>query len=256
MNQILITEKLYITPELKRKKKIYKFNFFLSVFLVCILVSLCIYAEYDRNKSEETSQEIMSEFNNEKIQEDTTIAKNNILIVVLDERGEMEETTDEDGYLDLTPTNNSTKNQQTVQSTSQGYKYTTIATINIPKINVQYPILDGETDSEEETEALLKIAPTKFWGANPNEVGNFCVVGHNYRNSKFFSKVPNLVNGDVIEITDSSGKTLRYSVYDKYQVVPEDLSCTSQLTNGEKEITVITCTNDSKMRVIVKARAV
>ena len=256
MNQILITEKLYITPELKRKKKIYKFNFFLSVFLVSILISLCIYAEYDRNRSEETSQEIMSEFNTDTIQEDTTIAKNNILIVVLDESGEMEETTDEDGYLDLTPTNNSTQNQQTVQSTSQGYKYTTIATINIPKINVQYPILDGETDSEQETEALLKIAPTKFWGANPNEVGNFCIVGHNYRNSKFFSKVPNLVNGDVIEITDSSGKTLRYSVYDKYQVVPEDLSCTSQLTNGEKEITVITCTNDSKMRVIVKARAV
>ena len=256
MNQILITEKLYITPELKRKKKIYKFNFFLSVFLVCILVSLCIYAEYDRNKSEETSQEIMSEFNTDTIQEDTTIAKNNILIVVLDERDEIEEITDEDGYLDLTANNNPTQTQQAVQTTSQGYKYTTVATINIPKINVQYPILDGETDSEQETEALLKIAPTKFWGANPNEVGNFCIVGHNYRNSKFFSKVPTLVNGDVIEITDSSGKTLRYSVYDKYQVVPEDLSCTSQLTNGEKEITVITCTNDSKMRVIVKARAV
>ena len=42
----------------------------------------------------------------------------------------------------------------------------------------------------------------------------------------------------------------------KYEVIPEDLSCTSQLTNGKKEITVITCTNDSKMRVIVKARAV
>lgn len=59
MNQILVTKKLYITPELKRKKKVYKFNFFLSVFLVCVLVSLCIYAEYDRNKSEEVSQEII-----------------------------------------------------------------------------------------------------------------------------------------------------------------------------------------------------
>ena len=253
MNQILITEKLYITPELKRKKKIYKFNFFLSVFLVCILISLCIYAEYDRNRSEETSQEIMSEFNTDTIQEDTTIAKNNILIVVLDEQAQIEEAaSDGEGE----PTNISSANSTTVQTTNQGYKYTTIATINIPKINVQYPILDGETDSEQETEALLKIAPTKFWGANPNEVGNFCIVGHNYRNSKFFSKLPTLVNGDVIEITDSSGKTLRYSVYNKYEVIPEDLSCTSQLTNGEKEITVITCTNDSKMRVIVKARAV
>ena len=84
MNQILVTKKLYITPELKRKKKIYKFDFLLSIFLVCILISLCIYAEYDRNKSEETSQEIMSEFNTDA-QEDTTVAKNNILIVVLDD---------------------------------------------------------------------------------------------------------------------------------------------------------------------------
>ena len=83
-----------------------------------------------------------------------------------------------------------------------------------------------------------------------------CIVGHNYRNTKFFSKVPNLVSGDIIEITDSDGKILKYSVYDKYEVVPEDLSCTSQLTNGKKEITLITCTNDSKKRVIVKANAI
>ncbi len=253
MNQILVTKKLYITPELKRKKKIYKFDFLLSIFLVCILVSLCIYAEYDRNKNEETSQEIMSEFNTDA-QEDTTIAKNNILVVVLDDANQTNDTDSNDNALQKNKQNGGSK--KTVQTTSEGYRYSTIATINIPKINLQYPILDGETDSEAETEALLKISPTKFWGADPNEVGNFCIVGHNYRNSRFFSKVPSLVNGDIIEITDTSGNTLRYSIYNKYEVVPEDLSCTSQLTNGKKEITLITCTNDSKMRVIVKARAV
>ena len=60
MNQILVTKKLYVTPELKRKKKIYKINFFLSIFLVIILVSLYIYAEYDRNKNEELSQELLA----------------------------------------------------------------------------------------------------------------------------------------------------------------------------------------------------
>lgn len=248
MNQILVTKKLYITPELKRKKKIYKFDFFLSVFLVCILISLCIYAEYDRNKSEEVSQGLMEEFNADA-QEDTTVAKNNVLIVVLDDA-------QHDGTNASQDQPQTTINKKTVQTTSEGYRYRTIASINIPKINVNYPILDGETDSEQETEALLKISPTKFWGADPNEPGNFCIVGHNYRNTKFFSKVPTLVNGDIIEITDASGKTLRYSVYNKFEVVPEDLSCTSQLTNGRKEITIITCTNDSKMRVIVKARAV
>ena len=33
MNQILVTEKIYVTPEIKRKKKMYKFEFFLTVFV-------------------------------------------------------------------------------------------------------------------------------------------------------------------------------------------------------------------------------
>ena len=116
--------------------------------------------------------------------------------------------------------------------------------------------MDGQTDSVEETEYLLKISPIKFWGANPNEVGNFCIVGHNYRDTRFFSKVLTLENGDLVYITDDTGKTVTYSVYDKYEVDPEDTSCTSQLTDGRREITLITCTNDSKLRVIVKARAI
>ena len=257
MNQILITEKLYITPDLKRKKKIYKFNFFLSIFLVCVLISFYIYAEYDRNKSEETSLGIMDSFNNE-IQEDTTVAKNNVLIVVLDDTEENVERNDNTSTNNNNNqvSNNRVQNQRETQSTGDGFEYTTIATINIPKLDLQYPILEGSTGSEEETESLLKISPTKFWGQGPNEIGNFCIVGHNYRNTKFFSKVPTLESGDVIEITDLTGRTLRYSIYNKYEVVPEDLSCTSQLTNGKKEITLITCTNDSKLRVIVKARAV
>ncbi len=60
VSQILVTEKIFVTPELRRKKKVYKVNFFLSVFLICILFSYYIYAEYDKNKSEEISQEILA----------------------------------------------------------------------------------------------------------------------------------------------------------------------------------------------------
>lgn len=247
MNQILVTKKLYITPELKKKKKFYKFEFFLSVFLVCILVSAYIYAEYDRSKSEQVSQEILANLDISK--EDTTIAKNNVLVVVLDE--ESQEASQEE-----TPQTMNKTNKQTIQKTVNGYEYMTIATINIPKINVNYPVIDGPTDSTEETEDLLKISPTKFWGPDPNETGNFCIVGHNYRNTRFFSKVPTLVEGDVIEITDLSGKTIQYKVYTKYEVDPTDVSCTTQLTNGRKEITLITCTDDSKYRVVVKAKQV
>ena len=248
MNQILITKKLYITPELKRKKKLYKIEFLLSVFLVCILTSFYIYAEYDKGKSEETSQEILA--NAESfVQQDNTIAKSDVLVIVLDDEQQTETINDK--------VEEPVEVKKEVQQTSDGFNYSTVATIKIPKIGVEYAILDGETDSVEETEALLKMSPTKFWGPEPNAVGNFCIVGHNYRNSRFFSKVPNLVNGDIIEITNLyTGEIISYSVYDKYEVVPEDTSCTTQLTDGRKEITLITCTNDNQRRVIVKAMAI
>ena len=252
MNQILVTKKLYVTPELKRKKKIYKFDFFLSVFLVCILVSLYIYAEYDRNKSEEVSQDILASMKiaREEEQEDNTTVKNNILVVVLNN---VQEDQQEESQEQIQQPQKNV--QQSIQTTTKGNNYTTIASIKIPKIGIEYPILLGETGSIEETEDLLKISPCKFWGPDPNEVGNFCIVGHNYRNKRFFSKVPTLVSGDKIDITDiATGRKITYVVYDKYTVDPKDVSCTSQHTNGRKEITLITCTDDSKQRVIVKAR--
>ena len=251
MNQILVTKKLYITPELKRKKKIYKVDFIISIFLVCILTSLYIYAEYDRNKSEEVSQEILSDMN-QKISttEDNTIAQDDILLVVLDGTIEDYNPIEEIPNIELV-------NQQAETKTTQsGYNYKSIATIEIPKINVNYPILQGETGSAEETEVLLKMSPCKYHGPQPNEVGNFCVVGHNYRNSKFFSKVPTLVAGDTIKITDLTGRAITYVVYDKYTVDPADTSCTTQLTGGKKEVTIITCTDDSKLRVVVKCKEV
>ena len=90
MNQILVTEKLYVTPELKRKKRIYKIELFLSVFLICLLFSYYIYAEYDRNKSEEVSKEILAEI---KEQVDTTVKKdeNDKIVVILEVPGTQED---------------------------------------------------------------------------------------------------------------------------------------------------------------------
>lgn len=255
MNQILITKKLYITPELKRKKKIYKFDFIISIFLVCILTSLYIYAEYDRSKGEATSQEILEEMNQvlaTAAEVDTTIADDDILLVVLDGTEEDYSSEDVSEKINIADINQQAK----TEVTSSGYNYKKIAVINIPKINVNYAVLQGETGGVEETEALLKISPCKYHGYEPNEIGNFCIVAHNYRNERFFSKVPTLVVGDIVELTDLSGRKLTYSVYDKYTVSPDDTSCTTQLTGGKKEVTLITCTDDSKLRVVVKCKEV
>ena len=65
-----------------------------------------------------------------------------------------------------------------------------------------------------------------------------------------------MVVGDIVEITDLSGNTVKYQAYDIYTVDPTDTRCTSQLTQGKREVTLITCTNDTKQRVIVKCTEV
>lgn len=133
--------------------------------------------------------------------------------------------------------------------TANGEKYTIIGSLKIPKINIEYNILSS-TSVE-----LLKVSLNKYWGAEPNEVGNMCIVGHNYLDSRFFGKLHTLNKGDVIEITDSYNRIEKYYVYDMFIADPYDTRCTSQITNGEKEITLITCYNKGTQRLVVKARA-
>ena len=245
MNQILIDEKLYVTPELKKKKKMFKFEFVLSVFLLCVLSSYAIYAEYDRNKSEQVSQEILAGITFEP---QTEIVEEEVTVVILNAIPEEEEVIAETQVIQTEVVVDVPEEQRSVAN--DGTEYYTIGVVNIPSINVNYPILSTYSDS------LLKIAPCKFHGPNPNEVGNLCIAGHNYRNSKFFSKVPTLENGDIIEITDLAGNTVTYAVYDKFIVNPDELECTSQLTGGRREITLITCTDDNKQRYIIKAKEI
>lgn len=244
MNQILLSEKLYVTPDMKKKKKFFKIEFFLSVFLLCVLSSYAIYAEYDRNKSEEVSKEILAGIN---FTPETEIIEEEVTVVILNAIPE-EEQIAQTQTVQTEVTIDVPDEQKSVAS--DGTEYYTIGVVNIPSLEVNYPILSTYSDE------LLKIAPCKFHGPNPNEIGNLCIAGHNYRNSKFFSKVPDMELGDIIEITDLGGNTVEYKVYDMFIVNPDELDCTSQLTGGKKEITLITCTDDNKQRHIIKAREI
>lgn len=261
MNQILITEKIYVTPELRRKKKVYRLQFFLSALLVCLLFSYYIYAEYDRTKSEEVSKEILQKLEiklddntiNEKddqTKKDTTIKEyDNIIVIAIDD--------DEEDDKKIVNTVNNAETAKNAGITPleytlpNGEKCYSEARLRIPKLGIDYPVL---SDWSEE---LLKISLNKYWGPNgPNEVGNYCIVGHNYKSGKMFGNLPAIANGDIIELTDLSGRTIQYAVYDRYQVDPTDTACTSQLTGGKKEITLITCKEYGTQRLVVKAKEV
>lgn len=266
MNQILISEKLIVTPEMRRKKKFYKFNFFISVFLICILFSYYIYAEYDRNKNEKVSREILmdlqivEEHDEPETQETEIMAtnnakiklKDNVLVVVLDNKTYNSEQVNVSEVLEKKKNNTEQNTEPEVAKhvTEDGTTYYTEAILNIPSLGIEYPILS------ETSESLLKISLNKLWGPNVNEVGNYVIVGHNYKSKKMFGKLSEINKDDIIKLTDLKGRTVQYSVYDKYVIEPTDVKCTSQLTNGKREVTLITCTNAGKQRLVVKAREV
>ena len=131
---------------------------------------------------------------------------------------------------------------------SQYKGYPVIAKLWIPSINLETYVL------KEYSTKALNISVTKFWGVNPNESGNFCVAGHNFKNSNMFYHLKDLKIGDKIFVSDSNIGKVEYEIYDLYQVNPNDVTCLSQETDRKKELTLITCTNDSKKRIIVKAK--
>jgi len=101
----------------------------------------------------------------------------------------------------------------------------------------------------------LKIAPCKLWGGEPNQVGNLSIIGHNYKNTQFFSKLNTLEIGDIVILQSISGSKLTYKVYDMFEVKNDDFACTEQSTDGTIELTLITCTNSKSKRYVVKCRA-
>ena len=130
----------------------------------------------------------------------------------------------------------------------KGYKVEGI--IEIPKINIKYPIINY---TDEET---MKVSITKFYGPQPNEVGNYTVAGHNNKDGTMFGKTKYLQIGDKIKITNLKNETVEYEIFKIYSILPDDVTCTKSIEEGTKEVTLITCTNGHRNRLITKAREV
>lgn len=124
-----------------------------------------------------------------------------------------------------------------------------IGIIEIPNINIKYPILSNISDE------LLKISPCRFYGPLPNEKGNLCIAAHNYDDDRFFGNLHKLNIGDMINIYDSSNNVTHYYVYDKFESSEKDTSCINQDVHVLKELTLITCNNLNKNRLIIKSKA-
>ncbi|MBR3324571.1 MAG: sortase [Clostridia bacterium] len=242
MNQILISKRIYVTKEMKRKKMTYKILYILSIITVIILLGYFVMAEAGRNEQEALGQEIL-----EQISNDNTTIQDRAIVISLDET---DYNPDEEEIIPIESEDLESDTVKSTVKTKDGNSYDTEAILSFPRLGIKYPVLSEEDDK------LLKVSLCKYWGPSPNSIGNYCVVGHNYKSGKMFGKLSNAETGDEVKLSDLSGRTITYSIYNKFKVDPTDVSCTSQLTNGKREITLITCTNYGQERLVLKAREI
>ena len=125
--------------------------------------------------------------------------------------------------------------------------FTVVGNIEIPKISVNLPILKEITSSALQTSVVL------LYGDGINQVGNNVIMGHNFRNGTHFSNLSKLENGDSIKIKDMKNNTINYKVYKTETTTPTNTSYYNRNTNGKKEITLSTTTDDGTNRFVVFA---
>lgn len=222
-----------------------KYSKFLTVLLVIVIIAivgLLGYLGYDyyqkyfiTKDTAEFVDSFVSETENTIIDE-APVEENNSVVDenVLDS-------------IQSTTTTNTSTGTTTNKKTYKGFNV--VGTIEIPKTNVKYPIL------EKVTKKSIEVAVAVIYGPGPNQVGNTTIMGHNYRNGLFFSNNKKLSNGDKIYITDLSGNKVTYTIYNKYETTPEDADYMTRNTNGAREISLSTCTDDSSARLVIWAKA-
>lgn len=140
MNQILSSNEnnKYNCVNKNTRKKIHP-NFFKFQFIFCLVLCILVssyyfYLQYDKKKNESVSEEII----------------NNFSITSL--------------YENYTPDYSTSFIQNSNSYQANSLAFSVVGLIEIKAIGINYPIIN------EFNYDLLKIAPCKFFGPNPNEI--------------------------------------------------------------------------------------
>lgn len=126
--------------------------------------------------------------------------------------------------------------------------------INIPKTNIDIPVLTESTVSSLNTSVAI------VYGSGLNNIGNTVIYGNTYyqeNKDKFFSNNNKLVLGDIFYITTQSNNRITYEIYDIKNLKASDVSYYERDTQGKREVTLVTTSNDSTYsRLVIFAREI
>lgn len=203
------------------KLKIYKTCAYILLIIAIIVIGMIIYKYGSNQINEKESKHTIETFNQIEIKND-----------------EEQET----------------ESSNEIQLEYKGYKV--IGIVKIPQINIEYPIIEiGDIDPES-AKKPMKLSIIKYWGEKVNDYGNLSIAGHNNKDGTMFGKTKKLKIGDIVELTDLTGKTITYSIYNIFVTDPNDVSILLPQDEKIREVTLITCTNGNKQRLILKAKEI
>lgn len=237
-----------------------KYSNILTMVLIVIIVAIvgiCFYYGYDyytQEAGEEQTKKVVEQFNNSTAKKKVVVAKNTTTknevskpenVADLSDLYEniLSESEVQKPVVDERPTEREEPEKQYLEG------HEIVGTIRIPKTGIEYPVLSQVTKKSLETSVAI------LYGPGVNVPGNTVIVGHNYRNKRFFSNNDKLTSGDEVILTDVYGDTVTYVIYNMYYTSPDDAEyMLRNVEEGVREISLSTCNDDSSQRLIIWAR--
>ena len=117
-----------------------------------------------------------------------------------------------------------------------------VGTISIPALDLELPVL------EEWSYPGLKVAPCRYSGTVYQK--NMVIAAHNY--NAYFGSLVNLKPGDQVVFTDVDGNQFAYQMVLQETLAP---TAVAEMTAGEWDLTLFTCTLGGRTRTTVRCTA-
>ncbi|HBC2034686.1 TPA: class D sortase [Clostridium perfringens] len=194
-----------------------------------ILVAVSLFLNF---KAKSIQDNLIKEYE-EKIKEDNTngIVEENEIITEKSQK----------------QTSNTYKNKGNKNNNSATNNQRTIAILKISSINLKAPIKNGE---ENLNYVVAKYKNSPNFGEN----GNTILAAHNNMKGSIFRNLYKVKIGDTVEV-QKDNELFRYKITQREIVEPNNPSLLTQ-DLSKKEVTLITCTNRAKQRLIVKGEMI
>ncbi len=114
-----------------------------------------------------------------------------------------------------------------------------IGSLSIPSLELELPVISQWSYPN------LKIAPCRYTGSA--YLDDLVIAAHNYESH--FGRLKELSLGDEVVFTDMAGNVFRYEVAELETLAPTAIE---EMTAGEYDLTLFTCTIGGKSRVTVR----